>query len=57
MGRNAVDLQEDERLAQTIYQFPCLWQKESKAYKDNRAKGNAWKKVEEDLGMEEGNSI
>ena len=36
---------EDEKLIETVRGFPCLWRLSSKAYKDVRAKENAWKEV------------
>ena len=36
---------DDEKLIEAIRGFPCLWQVSIKAYKDARAKENAWKEV------------
>ena len=54
MGRNTVDLLEDERLAMEVQKFLCLYKKADPSYKDKRAKINAWKTIEEELGFEEG---
>ena len=36
---------EDEKLIEAVIEFPCLWRVSSHAYKDARAKENAWKEV------------
>ena len=36
---------EDEKLIEAVREFPCLWRVSSRAYKDARAKENAWKEV------------
>ena len=36
---------EDEQLIEAVREFPCLWQVSSRAYKDLRAKENAWKEI------------
>lgn len=38
---------EDEALAEAVKQFECLWKVRAKAYRDLRAKENAWKSVAE----------
>ena len=35
----------DEKLIEAVRGYSCLWQVNSKAYKDTIAKGNAWKEV------------
>ena len=35
----------EEKLTEAVRGFPCLWQVSSRAYKDLRAKENAWKEV------------
>ena len=35
----------EEKLIEAVHGFPCLWQISSHAYKDLRAKENAWKEV------------
>jgi len=58
MGRaDKANLQEDEALAEAVKQFPCLYDKSSQHYKDNRKKENAWKLVDQELGLEEGKKI
>ena len=37
-----------------VKNYPCLYKKSDPTYEDKRAKHNAWKKVEEELGHEEG---
>lgn len=54
MGRNKLDLQEDENLAEEVRKYPCLYNKSSKDYKSKTAVENAWKQIESDLGLEEG---
>ena len=56
MGRGKVDLLHEEELAEAVRKFPCLYDKRVLSYKDKRAKANACKKIEETLGMEEGNN-
>ena len=36
---------DDEKLIEAVRTFPCLWRVSSKAYKDIRAKENAWKET------------
>ena len=36
---------EDEQLIEAVREFPCLWLVSSRAYKDLRAKENAWKEI------------
>ena len=36
---------DDEKLIEAVRTFPCLWRVSSKAYKDKRAKENAWKET------------
>ena len=38
---------DDETLIEAVRGFDCLWRVKSKAYKDLRAKENAWKVVAE----------
>ena len=35
----------DERLIEAVLDFPCQWHVSARAYKDLRAKENAWKEV------------
>ena len=55
MGRNSVNLGEDEALANEVRKYPVLYNKSLPEYKEKRAKANAWKKVGVALGLEEGN--
>ena len=51
MGRaDKANLEEDEALAEAVKEFPCLYDKSSQHYKDNRKKENAWKLVDQELG-------
>ena len=54
MERRKIDLLHEEELAEAVRKFPCLYDKRVLSYKDKRVKANAWKKIEEKLGMEEG---
>ena len=36
---------EDEKHVEAVRGFPCLWQVNSKCYRDAQAKENAWKHV------------
>ena len=36
---------EDEKFTESVRSFPYLWQVSFKAYRDQRAKENAWKMV------------
>ena len=42
-------LELDEKLVEAVCRFACLWQVNSKAYKDNIAKENAWKAIGEQV--------
>ena len=58
MGRtDKVKLQEDEKLAGEVRKYPCLYDQASEHYKDKRKVANAWKRVDEQLGFEEGNTL
>ena len=58
MGRtDKVNLQEVEELAEEVRKYPCLYGKASEHYKDKRKVANAWKRVDEQLGFEEGNTL
>ena len=43
--RKLVGKMEEEKLIESVRDFPCLWNISCKAYKDQRAKENAWKSV------------
>ena len=47
------NLKEEEKLAEEIQKFPCLYDKSS-GYKEKNRKKNAWCEVENTLGYEEG---
>ena len=57
MGRKAVILKEDEELVLEVRKYPVLYDKANAAYKDKRAKSNAWKEIDRKLGYEEGELI
>ena len=52
MGRRKIDLVKEKELADCIRHYKCLYDKSQPQYKDKRAKANAWKKVEETMGMD-----
>ena len=35
----------EEKLIESVRDFPCLWQTGSKSYRDLRARENSWKEV------------
>lgn len=37
----------EEKLIEAVRNLPCLWQVNSKSYRDQRARENAWKEVTE----------
>ena len=51
------NVQEDENLANTVMQYPCLCDKSGKGFKERDRKLNAWRKIKEKLGLEEGNYL
>ena len=53
MGRKSINILEEEGVAEKVRKYPCLYDKTLSEYKDKLAKRNAWKKVEEMLGMDE----
>ena len=57
MAVNKCDLSEDERLSIEVGFYPCLYDKRDKGYKERDRRANAWRKVEEILGYEEGKSL
>ena len=40
-----------EALIEAVRRYPCIWKVNSKAYKDARARENAWKKVSMEIGI------
>ena len=57
MGRKQVNMEEEEDLVVEVRNYLCLYDKSCKDYKDKRAKANAWRTIEKDLGLEEGKDI
>ena len=55
MVKPKLNIQEEECLAEEVRKYACLYDKTTKFYKDKNRKINAWRKVEEPLGFEEGN--
>ena len=53
--KSKITIQEEEILSEEVRKCRCLYDKTDAGYKDKIRKINAWKKVEEDLGYEEGN--
>ena len=47
-------MQFDEKLAENVRKFPCLFDESSKDYKDKFVVANAWEKVAQETGLEEG---
>lgn len=47
-------LTEDEKLAEEVRKYSCLYDKADKGYKERDRVKNAWKEVELSLGYEEG---
>lgn len=47
-------IQEDEILAEEVRKYPCLYDKSDSGYKERDRVKNAWKAVENELGLEEG---
>ena len=48
MGRNSTNtcnVAEDEKLAEKVRSYPCLYDKSCDGYKDGIRKGNAWKEI------------
>ena len=38
---------DEEKLIEAVRVLPCLWEVNSKSYRDQRARENAWKEVAE----------
>ena len=47
----------DEKLSEAVRQYPCIYDKADKDYKEQTAVVNAWTKVAEDVGLERGKQI
>ena len=41
----------EERLIEEVRKFPCLWDVSTKAYRDIKAKANAWKVVANEVNV------
>ena len=41
-----VPLMDEERLVEAVRSYPCLWNNQIKAYKEQRTKENAWKAIQ-----------
>ena len=55
MGKtNKCNIREDEILAETVKKYKCLYDKSCEGYKEKDRCRNAWKAVEEEIGLEEG---
>ena len=54
MASMKCNLQEEEKLCVEVEKYPCLYDKQNKGYKDKERKKNAWRKIDEELGIEEG---
>ena len=52
---NKCNIQDDNRLAEEVQKYPCLYDKGNKGYRERDRKENAWRAVELKLGFEEGN--
>ena len=57
MGKKTMNFLKDKEIANSVKKYPCSYDKGDKFYKDKWAKKNAWHKVEEKFGMEEGKLI
>ena len=52
--RSTRTIKDDERLAEEVRKYTCLYDKADKGYKENERVTKAWKAIEETLGYEEG---
>ena len=57
MGKVAVNLEEDETLADAVRKYKVLYDKSMPEYKEKLTKSNAWRKVDKSLGLEEGKAM
>ena len=53
MPRQYFDIREDEKLSIKIRKYPCLFNISSAGYKEKDQIGNAWKEINDQLGIEE----
>ncbi|XP_065072266.1 uncharacterized protein LOC135696710 [Rhopilema esculentum] len=54
MGKRNVTLEEEENLGNEVKKYPCLYDKTIASYKDIESISNAWKEIENVLGLPEG---
>ena len=45
----SLSLEENKQFSKDVREFPCLYDKSKKEYKDKNVKENAWKQVAEKL--------
>ena len=45
----SLSIEDNERLSEVVRQFPCLYDKSKKEYKDKNVVENAWKNVAQNL--------
>ena len=55
--RQALSLQECEELAEAVREYPCLYDKSNKEYKDKIVTENAWKKAADKLMFTENGKL
>lgn len=52
MERLSVDrLKADEKLIEVVKRFPCLWEVQSKSFRDLAAKESAWKVISAEVRL------
>ena len=44
---------DEEKLIEAVRMFPCLWNVTSRAFKDSKAKENAWKSVASQVSVQD----
>ena len=54
MPRQYFDIREDEKLSIKIRKYPCLFNISNAGYKEKDRFENAWKEINDQLGIEEG---
>lgn len=54
MGKQKINMRDEEELAREVRKYVCLYDKRLPSYKDKRVKANAWLEVERALGLKEG---
>ena len=55
--RSALSPQENEEFAESVREFPCLYDKLKKEYKDKNIVMNAWKEVSDQLNFIENSNF